>query len=76
MTTVVAQGDSFSGSRLVVGLFLVSRKHQILVAIIVQIGESEAASPPVGLGEGGVDGEAAGATEGELVRLERTARVA
>src|SRR5215211_2585822 len=73
--SVVAQGDGLSWSRLVVGFFLVSRQHEILVAIVVQIGESEPARPPVGLGEGGVYSEPVGATDGELVGLERTSRV-
>src|SRR5215203_6700624 len=73
--SVVAQGDGLPGSRLVVGFFLVSRKHEILVAIIVQIGESEPASPPVGLGEGCIYSKPVGAADGELVGLECTARV-
>src|SRR5215207_10946857 len=73
--SVVAQSDALPGSRLVVGFFLVSRYHEILVAIIVQIGESEPASPPVGLWERCIYSKPVGAADGELVGLERTACV-
>jgi hypothetical protein len=53
----------------------VSGQHEILVAVVVQIGESESARPPVGLGEGRVYGEPVGDIDRELVRLERSARV-
>src|SRR5215211_3538262 len=74
-TRVVAQGDGLPWFRLVVGYFLVPRQHEVLVAVVVQIGESEPASPPVGPWERWINGEAVGATDRELVGLERTARV-
>src|SRR5918993_26056 len=72
---VVAQGDSLSWSRLVECFFLVSRKHEILVAVVVQIGESQTASPPVGPWESCIYSKPVGAADGELVGLERSARV-
>src|SRR5215216_2713514 len=75
---VVAQGDGFAGrSFLVVLIFLVSRQHEIFVAVVVEIGESETARPPVGLREDGIwgYGKPVGTTHRELVWLKRTTRV-
>src|SRR5215218_6351227 len=75
---VVAQGDGFAGRcLLIVLIFLVSRQHEIFVAIVVQIGESETTRPPVGLREDGIwgYGEPVSATYRELVWLKRTTRV-
>src|SRR5215208_3548092 len=75
---VVVQGDGLAGRcLLVVLIFLVSRQHEIFVAVVVQIGESETARPPVGLREDGIwgYGKPVSATYHELVWLKRTTRV-
>jgi hypothetical protein len=72
--SVVAQDDGFPSGLLIVAVLLVSGEHQIFVAVVVQIGESQTARPPVGLREGCIYGEPVSATNCELVGLECTAR--
>src|SRR5215212_5569601 len=75
---VVAQGYGFAGRcLLIVLIFLISRQHEIFVAVIVQIGESETARPPVGLRKDSIwgYGEPVSATYRELVWLKRSTRI-